>query len=124
MLKKCVPCGLALVALFVVAAQSRPVGAALIDRLIIKNNTAGGAVYYVIHKSMGSESGCIQPHHTFSDGFLLQPKGVIISAFKSYSDCVAGHSRSQHSQMMDYWAPETTYTVTGRYDEFHVSTHH
>jgi hypothetical protein len=115
----------AIVALFLVAAQVRPAGAAIIDRLTIKNESTDAAVTYVIHKTSGlEEEGCVRRGHAHSDGFLFKPVNVYLTLWRTDGAC--GTGRQSWHWKVPYTAPQMTITVTGSIERGSIShsTHH
>jgi hypothetical protein len=90
----------------------QPARADIIDRLIIKNDTTDATVYYDISKASGAQTGCLRHRQEFNEGFLFKPSRVDFKIYKSYSEC-PHNGKVLLSKAMNYWAPKTTYTVTG-----------
>jgi hypothetical protein len=96
--------------------QLQSARADIIDKLVIKNDLAYGTVYYKIHKHSGIQAGCLGHRKEFSDGFLFKPFEVdfIIYRNASFGCPPRGDALTRHS--LKYWAPLTTYTVSGSPD--------
>lgn len=115
----------ALVAAALVAGRVQPVRAELIDKVIVKNELAYGTVYYGVVKSVGWQSGCLMHRQQYDEGFLIRPVRVEFRVYRTPGDC-ANKRNVLYSASMNYWAPKTTYTVTGSpdYKDFRVSEQH
>lgn len=111
---------------FALAYHARPTNAAIIDRLVIKNDTTDAVVQYNIDGPMVGTSGCIRHRQTFSDGYAIKPIRVHIRVFKTMFEC-PNNGHSVFNGTFNYWQPETTYVVTGSphyTDNIRVSVHH
>ncbi|MBV8727722.1 MAG: hypothetical protein JO233_08040 [Candidatus Eremiobacteraeota bacterium] len=122
MLKRFSLLALAIASLVFAATQAHPARAALIDKLIIKNDTSDSPIYYTIHKSVGIQEGCLRHRQTFNEGFVFQPKRVELRVY--HRDCRVGSA--VYDKTLNYWAPETTYEATGsQYDHsIKITAHH
>lgn len=116
----------AVILAFVTVYHARPTSAALIDKLVIKNDTTDAVVQYNIDGPMIGTSGCIRHRQTFSDGYAIKPTRVHIKVYKTMFEC-PNNGHTVFTGSFSYWAPETTYTVTGspHYSgDIKVNTHH
>ncbi|MBV8363834.1 MAG: hypothetical protein JO193_04655 [Candidatus Eremiobacteraeota bacterium] len=122
MLQRSMLIGIAVASLFMAAVPTHPVSAAVIDKLTIKNDTSDSPLFYTIYKSAGVEEGCLRHRQTHSDNFLFVPKRVDIKVYSR--TCRVGSA--VYDKTFNYWAPHTTYTVTGsQYShDINVSTQH
>jgi hypothetical protein len=106
--------------------QLQPANAALVDKLVIKNDTTDAVVQYNIDGPIVGTSGCIRHRQTFSDGYVIKPTRVHLRAWKTMSQC-PNNGHSVFNGSFAYYAPETTYTVTGSphsTNDIKVSVHH
>jgi hypothetical protein len=126
MFKKMLLVMVALAVTFVTVYHARPANAALIDKLVIKNDTTDAVVQYNIDGPMVGTSGCIRHRQSFSDGYVIKPTRVHIRVWKTMFQC-PNNGHAVFNGSYSYWAPETTYTVTGSphvANDIKVSTHH
>lgn len=124
MLKRFSLLALAMAGLVFVATQA-PSHAALIDKVVIQNETSDGTVEYDITGPHVGTHGCIRHRQSFSDGYLVKPLRVTIKVMgPGIFVCPGGHAI--YTNTFNYWQPLTTYTVTGspHYKDIKVATHH
>lgn len=104
-----------LVAAICLAGRFQPARAASSDQVVIKNELDYGTVYYGVVKSFGWHTGCLAHRLQFSDSYLIKPIRVEFRIYRTHADC--GSSRNVlYKASMQYWAPKTTYLITGSPD--------